>query len=42
MLSELRSESKEITPVGAWILSRILIASSALMFVPFASLFWAN
>ena len=46
MSSELRAfhptESKEITPVGAWILSRVLIATSTLMFVPFASLFWAN
>ena len=46
MLSELRSvhptETKEITPVGVWILSRVLIATSALMFVPFVTLFWAN
>jgi hypothetical protein len=46
MLSEFRSvhptETKEITPVGVWILSRVLIATSTLMFVPFATLFWAN
>ena len=39
MLTELRSahpiESKEITPMGVWILSRVLIAASTLMFVPF-------
>ena len=39
MVTELRSahpvESKEITPMGVWILSRILIAASTLMFVPF-------
>jgi hypothetical protein len=46
MLSELRSvhpaEVKDITPIGVWILSRVLIATSTLMFVPFATLFWAN
>ena len=39
MVTELRSvhpiESKEITPMGVWILSRVLIAASTLMFVPF-------
>jgi hypothetical protein len=39
MITELRSvhptESKEITPVGVWILTRVLIAASTLMFVPF-------
>ena len=39
MITELRSahpiESKEITPMGVWILSRVLIAASTLMFVPF-------
>jgi hypothetical protein len=39
MVTELRSahpiESKEITPIGVWILSRVLIAASTLMFVPF-------
>jgi len=43
MLTELRSfrpaETKEITPVGVWILSRVLIATSTL---PFVTLFWAN
>ena len=38
-MSELRSvhpaESKEITPLGVWILTRVLIAASTLMFVPF-------
>ena len=42
MITELRSvhpiEIKEITPVGVWILSRVLIAASALMFVPFVIL----
>lgn len=42
MITELRSfrptEIKEITPVGVWILTRVLIAASALMFVPFAML----
>jgi len=46
MLNELRSvhpaETKEITPIGVWILSRVLIATSTLMFVPFARLFWAD
>ena len=46
MLNELRSvhpaETKEITPIGVWILSRVLIATSTLMFVPFATLLWAN
>ena len=31
-----RAEAREITPLGVWILSRVLIASSTLMFVPFA------
>ena len=39
---ELRSvhpaETKEITPMGVWILTRVLIASSTLMFVPFVIL----
>jgi hypothetical protein len=39
---ELRSfhptEVKEITPMGVWILTRVLIASSTLMFVPFVML----
>jgi len=39
---ELRSarptEVKEITPMGVWILTRVLIASSTLMFVPFVTL----
>ena len=36
MLSELRSvHPKEITPMGVWILTRVLIAASTLMFVPF-------
>ena len=39
MVTELRSahpiESKEITPMGVWILTRVLIAASTLMFVPF-------
>ena len=43
MNTELRSvrpaETKEITPLGAWILSRILIAASTLMFVPFVTIF---
>lgn len=42
MITELRSahptESKEITPLGVWILTRVLIASSTLMFVPFVML----
>jgi hypothetical protein len=42
MITELRSahpaEIKEITPVGVWILSRVLIAASTLMFVPFVML----
>ena len=42
MVTELRSahpvESKEITPMGVWILSRVLIAASTLMFVPFVML----
>jgi len=36
------AETKEITPIGVWILSRVLIATSTLMFVPFARLFWAD
>jgi hypothetical protein len=43
MVTELRSvrpvESKEITPMGVWILSRVLIAASTLMFVPFVMMF---
>jgi hypothetical protein len=31
-------ESKEITPLGAWIFSRVLIATSMFMFVPFIQL----
>lgn len=42
MVTELRNahpvESKEITPMGVWILSRVLIAASTLMFVPFVML----
>ncbi len=42
MITELRSvhpaEIKEITPIGVWILSRVLIAASTLMFVPFVML----
>ena len=42
MLTEMRSvrpvEAKEITPMGVWILTRVLIASSTLMFVPFVNL----
>ena len=42
MLTELRSvhpaEAKEITPVGVWILSRVLIAASTLMIVPLVML----
>ena len=42
MIAELRSvhpaETKEITPLGVWILTRVLIASSTLMFVPFVML----
>jgi len=42
MVTELRTahpvESKEITPMGVWILSRVLIAASTLMFVPFVML----
>jgi hypothetical protein len=42
MVTELRSahpiESKEITPMGVWILSRVLIAASTLMFIPFVML----
>ncbi len=42
MVTELRSahpiESKEITPLGVWILSRVLIAASTLMFIPFVML----
>jgi hypothetical protein len=42
MVTELRSvhpvESKEITPIGVWILSRVLIAASTLMFVPFVTI----
>lgn len=42
MNTELRSfhpaDAKEITPVGVWILSRVLIAASTLMFVPFVML----
>jgi hypothetical protein len=34
------TESKEITPLGVWILSRLLIATSTLMFVPFALYLW--
>ena len=33
------TEIKDITPVGVWILSRVLIAASTLMFVPFVMLF---
>ena len=40
MITELRSvhpvESKEITPFGAWIFSRVLIGMSALMVIPVA------
>ena len=43
MITELRSahpiETKEITPIGVWILSRVLIAASTLMFVPFVMMF---
>ena len=43
MVTELRSvhpiKIKEITPVGVWILSRVLIAASTLMFVPFVTMF---
>jgi hypothetical protein len=43
MITELRSahpvETKEITPMGVWILSRVLIAASTLMFVPFVLMF---
>jgi len=43
MITELRSahpiETKEITPMGVWILSRVLIAASTLMFVPFVMMF---
>jgi hypothetical protein len=39
MITELHSvrptERKEITPMGVWILTRVLIAASTLMFVPF-------
>lgn len=46
MITELRTvhptETKEITPVGVWILSRVLIAMSTLMFVPFVMYFWPN
>jgi len=42
MITELRSvhptETKEITPLGVWILTRVLIAASTLMFVPFVML----
>jgi hypothetical protein len=42
MNTELRSahpvESKEVTPIGVWILSRVLIAASTLMFVPFVTI----
>ena len=42
MITELRSvhptETKEITPLGVWILTRVLIAASTLMFVPFVIL----
>ena len=45
-MSELRSvhptETKEITPLGVWILSRVLIAASTLMFVPFVSMLSSN
>jgi hypothetical protein len=34
------AEAKEITPLGVWILSRLLIATSMLMFVPFALYLW--
>jgi hypothetical protein len=44
MNTELRSvhptEAREITPWGVWVLSRVLIATSALMFVPFALYLW--
>ena len=36
-------ESREITPLGAWIFSRVLIVTSTFMFVPFIQLlFQAN
>ena len=34
------TETKDITPLGVWILSRVLIAASTLMFVPFALYLW--
>jgi hypothetical protein len=38
MITELRSfhptETKEITPLGVWILTRVLIAASTLMILP--------
>jgi hypothetical protein len=34
------TETKEITPLGVWILSRLLIATSTLMLVPFALYLW--
>lgn len=37
-LRSVHSETKEITPIGVWILTRVLIASSTLMFVPFVML----
>jgi len=46
MMSELRSvhpvESKEITPMGVWILTRVLIAMSALMFAAFVVYLWTS
>jgi hypothetical protein len=33
---------REITPLGAWIFSRVLIATSALMFVPFVLYLWQS
>ena len=42
MITELRSvhptETKEITPIGVWILSRVLIAASVLMIAPLVML----
>lgn len=44
MNTELRSahpaETKEITPFGVWLLTRLLIATSTLMFMPFALYLW--
>ena len=46
MVTELRSvhptETKEITPLGVWILTRVLIAASTLMFVPFVMMVSSN